>query len=199
MLDRHWICGAFADLYLLFAGLLHQSQVYSTHRQCCVFQGTAGRKLSLFPCQTETVCWIHCFLWWRRGGKRQSTAQPGDIADISTHHCEQRASPEKYAGTCQHVAPSPETLNILNLVANESFSYLGSILSYLIIAIPIFAGAFDGKDASELSAIISAVCRVEYASQASELTRNYYRTPLSPCTWSTCFQPSLNNPLNYRI
>lgn len=42
-------------------------------------------------------------------------------------------------------------------MANESFSYLGSILSYLIIAIPIFAGAFDGKDASELSAIISAV------------------------------------------
>ncbi|KAL9548323.1 hypothetical protein MBANPS3_005729 [Mucor bainieri] len=41
-------------------------------------------------------------------------------------------------------------------MANESFSYLGSILSYLIIAIPIFAGAFDGKDASELSAIISA-------------------------------------------
>ncbi|CEP12827.1 hypothetical protein [Parasitella parasitica] len=41
-------------------------------------------------------------------------------------------------------------------MANESFSYLGSILSYLIIAIPIFAGAFEGKDASELSAIISA-------------------------------------------
>ncbi|CAO0791458.1 unnamed protein product [Mucor circinelloides] len=41
-------------------------------------------------------------------------------------------------------------------MANESFSYLGSILSYLIIAIPIFAGVFDGKDASELSAIISA-------------------------------------------
>ncbi|KAG1114318.1 hypothetical protein G6F42_014217 [Rhizopus arrhizus] len=41
-------------------------------------------------------------------------------------------------------------------MANESFSYLGSILRYLIIAIPIFAGVFDGKDASELSAIISA-------------------------------------------
>lgn len=45
-------------------------------------------------------------------------------------------------------------------MANESFSYLGSILSYLIIAIPIFAGVFDGKDASELSAIISAVCNM---------------------------------------
>lgn len=42
-------------------------------------------------------------------------------------------------------------------MVNESFSYLGSILSYLIIAIPIFSGALDGKDASELSAIISAV------------------------------------------
>lgn len=41
-------------------------------------------------------------------------------------------------------------------MANESFSYLGSILSYLIIAIPIFAGAFDDKDSSELSSIISA-------------------------------------------
>ncbi|KAI9248694.1 ATP-binding cassette sub-family D member 4-like protein [Helicostylum pulchrum] len=41
-------------------------------------------------------------------------------------------------------------------LANESFSYLGSILSYMIIAIPIFAGTFEDKDASELSAIISA-------------------------------------------
>lgn len=48
-------------------------------------------------------------------------------------------------------------------MANESFSYLGSILSYLIIAIPIFAGAFDGKDASELSAIISAVCELTFS------------------------------------
>lgn len=43
------------------------------------------------------------------------------------------------------------------LVANESFSYLGSILSYMLIAIPIFSGVFDDKDASELSGIISAV------------------------------------------
>jgi ATP-binding cassette subfamily D (ALD) protein 4 len=42
-------------------------------------------------------------------------------------------------------------------VTNESFAYLGSILSYLLIAIPLFAGAFEGKDASELSGIISAV------------------------------------------
>ncbi|KAI8987578.1 ATP-binding cassette sub-family D member 4 [Mycotypha africana] len=41
-------------------------------------------------------------------------------------------------------------------VANESFSYLGSVLSYLIISIPLFMGVFDGKDASELSSIISA-------------------------------------------
>lgn len=46
-------------------------------------------------------------------------------------------------------------------MANESFSYLGSILSYMIIAIPIFAGAFEDKDASELSAIISAVKKKE--------------------------------------
>lgn len=48
-------------------------------------------------------------------------------------------------------------------MANESFSYFGSILSYMLIAIPIFAGVFDGKDASELSGIISAVCtNMEY-------------------------------------
>ena len=43
------------------------------------------------------------------------------------------------------------------IVANESFSYFGSILSYLIVAMPIFAGAFAGKDPSEMSEIISKV------------------------------------------
>ncbi|ORX62786.1 ATP-binding cassette sub-family D member 4-like protein [Hesseltinella vesiculosa] len=38
---------------------------------------------------------------------------------------------------------------------NQSFSYFGSILSYLIVAIPVFTGAFDGADAGELSGIIS--------------------------------------------
>ncbi|ORY94202.1 ABC transporter transmembrane region 2-domain-containing protein [Syncephalastrum racemosum] len=40
-------------------------------------------------------------------------------------------------------------------LANESFSYFGSILSYLIVAIPIFAGVLDDKDPSQLSEIIS--------------------------------------------
>ncbi|KAJ8651536.1 hypothetical protein O0I10_012900 [Lichtheimia ornata] len=40
-------------------------------------------------------------------------------------------------------------------LANESFSYFGSILSYLIVALPIFAGAFADKDPSEMSEIIS--------------------------------------------
>lgn len=40
-------------------------------------------------------------------------------------------------------------------MATQSFSYFGSILSYLIVAIPIFAGIYDDKDAGELSAIIS--------------------------------------------
>ncbi|KAI8367703.1 ATP-binding cassette sub-family D member 4-like protein [Radiomyces spectabilis] len=42
----------------------------------------------------------------------------------------------------------------LNL-ANKSFAYFGSILSYFVIAIPVFAGAFDDKDPGDLSAIIS--------------------------------------------
>ncbi|KAI9310082.1 ATP-binding cassette sub-family D member 4 [Dichotomocladium elegans] len=42
----------------------------------------------------------------------------------------------------------------LNL-ANESFAYFGSILSYLIVAMPIYAGVFADKDPAELSEIIS--------------------------------------------
>ncbi|KAH7057468.1 ATP-binding cassette sub-family D member 4 [Linnemannia elongata] len=37
----------------------------------------------------------------------------------------------------------------------QSVSYFGSILSYVIIAIPIFLGLYDGMPASDLSAIIS--------------------------------------------
>ncbi|KAI9005801.1 ATP-binding cassette sub-family D member 4 [Phycomyces nitens] len=42
-----------------------------------------------------------------------------------------------------------------NTVANGAFAYLGSILSYMIVAIPIFSGAFDDRDPGELSSIIS--------------------------------------------
>ncbi|KAL1921730.1 uncharacterized protein VTP21DRAFT_10372 [Calcarisporiella thermophila] len=40
-------------------------------------------------------------------------------------------------------------------LANETFSYFGSILSYLIISIAIFSGAYSGIDKGELSSIIS--------------------------------------------
>ncbi|KAI8074129.1 ABC transporter transmembrane region 2-domain-containing protein [Gongronella butleri] len=40
-------------------------------------------------------------------------------------------------------------------LANQTFYYIGAILSYLIVAIPVFTGAFDDMDAGELSAIIS--------------------------------------------
>ncbi|KAL0073150.1 P-loop containing nucleoside triphosphate hydrolase protein [Phycomyces blakesleeanus] len=42
-----------------------------------------------------------------------------------------------------------------SLIANSSFAYIGSILSYMIVAIPIFTGVFDDKDPGELSSIIS--------------------------------------------
>ena len=45
----------------------------------------------------------------------------------------------------------------LRLVLQQSVSYFGSILSYVIIAIPIFFGLYDGMPASDLSAIISKV------------------------------------------
>ena len=37
------------------------------------------------------------------------------------------------------------------------FSYVGGILSYLIIAIPIYAGFYNNLSAEELSALISRV------------------------------------------
>uniref|UniRef100_A0A672S0H0 ATP-binding cassette, sub-family D (ALD), member 4 n=1 Tax=Sinocyclocheilus grahami TaxID=75366 RepID=A0A672S0H0_SINGR len=37
----------------------------------------------------------------------------------------------------------------------NTFDYLGSILSYIVIAIPIFAGEYDGLTPGELSALVS--------------------------------------------
>ncbi|KAJ2005994.1 hypothetical protein GGI04_002035 [Coemansia thaxteri] len=40
-------------------------------------------------------------------------------------------------------------------LVTQIFAYLGSTVSYVIIAVPIFMGAYDGKSGSELSSIIS--------------------------------------------
>ncbi len=37
--------------------------------------------------------------------------------------------------------------------------YIGSILSYIIVAIPIFSGVYDDESESDLSSIISAVSK----------------------------------------
>ncbi len=42
-------------------------------------------------------------------------------------------------------------------VGVNTFDYLGSILSYIVIAIPIFAGEYDGLTPGELSALVSKV------------------------------------------
>lgn len=42
-------------------------------------------------------------------------------------------------------------------VGVNTFDYLGSILSYIVIAIPIFAGQYDGLTPGELSALVSKV------------------------------------------
>ncbi|KAF7731507.1 ATP-binding cassette sub- D member 4 [Apophysomyces ossiformis] len=55
-------------------------------------------------------------------------------------------------------------------LANQSFQYLGSILSYLIVAIPIFSGVYDDKDASQLSEIISKFTTIiEQSTKLSDL------------------------------
>ena len=48
--------------------------------------------------------------------------------------------------------------HFLFLVSINIFDYLGSILSYFIIAIAIFAGMYDDLSSAELSAQISRVC-----------------------------------------
>ena len=47
-------------------------------------------------------------------------------------------------------------------VAVNFADYFGSVLSYIIVAIPIFAGDYDDKTASEIAQIISAVSRLEF-------------------------------------
>ena len=44
----------------------------------------------------------------------------------------------------------------LNLAVNM-FDYLGSIISYLALAVPIFSGDYDNLSAAELSSLISQV------------------------------------------
>lgn len=42
-------------------------------------------------------------------------------------------------------------------VGINTFDYLGSILSYVVIAIPIFSGAYGDLSPAELSALVSKV------------------------------------------
>ena len=55
----------------------------------------------------------------------------------------------------------------LNLAVN-TFDYLGSIISYLALAVPIFTGRYDDVPSSELSSLISQV---------------FFTTAIFSCTW----------------
>ncbi|XP_051538864.1 lysosomal cobalamin transporter ABCD4-like isoform X2 [Myxocyprinus asiaticus] len=74
------------------------------------------------------------------------------------------------AGKVEHMRTDQRLKNLLhtqrNLMNKElwlyigvnTFDYLGSILSYIVIAIPIFAGVYDGLTPGELSALNAFVC-----------------------------------------
>ncbi|KAK2855363.1 hypothetical protein Q7C36_007232 [Tachysurus vachellii] len=71
------------------------------------------------------------------------------------------------AGTVEHVRTDHRLQSLLRtqrklidrefllLIAVNTFDYMGSILSYIIIAIPIFAGVYDGLTPGEISALVS--------------------------------------------
>jgi len=44
------------------------------------------------------------------------------------------------------------------VAVTEAFGYFGAIISYVVIAIPLFSGKYDDLPTDELSAIISLVC-----------------------------------------
>ena len=68
--------------------------------------------------------------------------------------------------------------------------YLGSILSYIILAIPIFSGVYDDKSATEISSIISAVRWALTCMRFSQITLDAliflcFRMLLWLCIWFT--------------
>ena len=63
---------------------------------------------------------------------------------------------------------------LLNLAVNI-FSYMGSIISYLALAVAIFSGRYDDVSPSELSSIISQVPVHSYCSSCI-FKRTYHPT-----------------------
>jgi ATP-binding cassette subfamily D (ALD) protein 4 len=57
---------------------------------------------------------------------------------------------------------------ILNICINL-YDYLGSILSYLILAVPIFSGAYDSLGPTDLTVIISQVTTFDFICKCSIL------------------------------
>ncbi|KAG9347276.1 hypothetical protein JZ751_004843 [Albula glossodonta] len=68
------------------------------------------------------------------------------------NRCQQVSHGAHSSNTCR----SESTLSLLpSTVGVNTFDYLGGILSYIVIAIPIFTGVYDGLTPGELSALIS--------------------------------------------
>ena len=91
----------------------------------------------------------------------------------------------------------------LNLAVNI-FDYLGSIISYLALAVPIFTGRYDDVSSSELSSLISQVypsySYMDVILFILHNDSNLSRIRLCVSTWfqrlapsSTCLQVSRND------
>jgi hypothetical protein len=63
----------------------------------------------------------------------------------------------KFVSPVEHMCGSWASCNLSPTVGINTFDYLGSILSYVVIAIPIFSGVYGDLSPTELSTLVSKV------------------------------------------
>lgn len=66
-------------------------------------------------------------------------------------------APHPKGSPAEHMGVSWVSRNLFPTVGINTFDYLGSILSYVVIAIPIFSGIYGDLSPTELSTLVSKV------------------------------------------